>query len=99
MSQSSSTCFVVVFNYQEDGLADLAKLTGQMTLEGFTTSITDENHVPHELGINSFALITPLDQQDVKKLAEALGEVALGKKPGVTITTCSDYIRQLHADT
>lgn len=99
MSQSSSTCFVVAFNYQEDGLTDLAKLTGQLTLGGFATSITDENGVPHELGINSFALTTPLNQQDVQQLAQALGEVALGKKPEVTITPYSDYIKQLHTDT
>ena len=35
MSQSATTCFVVTFRYQEEGLADLAKLTGQLTLQGF----------------------------------------------------------------
>lgn len=99
MSQSSSTGFVVSFSYPERSLTDLAKLTGQMTLAGFSTTITDENGVPHELGINSFALITPLNQEDVQQLAQGLGEVALGSKPDVTVVTRSDYIKQLHPDT
>ncbi|VEA73290.1 Protein of uncharacterised function (DUF2622) [Serratia rubidaea] len=43
MSQSATTCFVVTFHYQEAGLTDLAKLTGQLTREGFTTTVVDEN--------------------------------------------------------
>lgn len=99
MSQSATTCFVVTFRYQEEGLADLAKLTGQLTLQGFVTSVTGENGVPHELGSNSFALITPLDQQDVQLLAQKLAEVALGKTPEVEIVTYDDYLKRLHADT
>jgi hypothetical protein len=99
MSQSAPTCFVVIFSYQEDGLTDLAKLTGQLTLEGFATAVTDKNGVSHALGINSFALTTPLNQQDVQQLAQALGEVALGKKPEVTVTPYTDYMKLLHADT
>lgn len=49
MSQSATSCFVVTFRYQEEGLTDLAKLTGQLTREGFVTSVTDENGVHHEL--------------------------------------------------
>ncbi|MGO4744048.1 type V toxin-antitoxin system endoribonuclease antitoxin GhoS [Serratia quinivorans] len=99
MSQSATTCFVVTFRYQEEGLADLAKLTGQLTLQGFVTSVSDENGVPHELGSNSFALITPQDQADVRLLAEKLGQVALGKAPEVDIVTYEDYLKRLHADT
>ena len=99
MSQSATTCFVVTFRYQEEGLADLAKLTGQLTLQGFVTSVADENGVPHELGSNSFALITPLDQKDVLLLAQKLGEVALRKTPEVEIVTYEDYVKRLHTDT
>lgn len=99
MSQSSSTGFVVSFSYPQRSLTDLATLTGQMTLAGFSTTISDENGVSHELGINSFSLITPLNQEDVQQLAQGLGEVALGEKPNVTIVTHSDYFKQLHPDT
>lgn len=40
---------------------------------GFVTSVTDENGVHHELGSNSFAFITVLDQEDVQRLAQGLG--------------------------
>lgn len=99
MSQSSSTGFVVSFRYSERSLTDLAELTGQMTLAGFSTTISDENGVSYELGINSYSLITPLNQEDVHKLAQGLGEVALGEKPEVSVVTRSDYFKQLHPDT
>lgn len=99
MSQSSSTAFVVSFHYPERSLTDLANLTGQMTLAGFSTTINDENGVPRELGINSYSIITPLNQEDVHNLAQGLGEVALGEKPDVAVVTRSDYFKQLHPDT
>ncbi|HBE9077732.1 type V toxin-antitoxin system endoribonuclease antitoxin GhoS [Serratia fonticola] len=99
MSQSSSIGFVVSFTYPEQSLTDLAKLTGQMTLAGFSTMLSDSNGVPHELGTNSFSLTTPLNQEDVKQLAQGLGEVALGAKPEVEIVTGSDYFKRLHPDT
>lgn len=61
--------------------------------------MADENGVPHELGSNSFALITPLDQEDVRQLAQKLGQVALGKAPEVDIVTYEDYVKRLHTDT
>ncbi|AML58864.1 Protein of uncharacterised function (DUF2622) [Serratia rubidaea] len=99
MSQSATTCFVVTFHYQEAGLTDLAKLTGQLTREGFTTTVVDENGVSHELGSNSYAIITALNQQDVEKLAQGMGQVALGKTPQVTLIAWDEYVRQLHEDT
>ncbi|MGG4623469.1 type V toxin-antitoxin system endoribonuclease antitoxin GhoS [Serratia odorifera] len=98
MSQSATRCFVVTFRYQEEGLTDLAKLTGQLTREGFTTALTDKDGVSHELGSNSFALITSLDQSDTEKLAQGLGQVALGKTPEVSISTYDEYVKQLHTD-
>ncbi|CAI0732842.1 type V toxin-antitoxin system endoribonuclease antitoxin GhoS [Serratia ficaria] len=99
MSQSATTCFVVTFHYQEAGLTDLAKLTGQLTREGFVTSVTDESGVHHELGSNSFGFITVLNQEDVQQLAQGLGQVALGKTPEVEIFTYDDYVKRLHTDT
>ncbi|OKB65818.1 hypothetical protein BHU62_15755 [Serratia marcescens] len=99
MSQSATGCFVVTFRYQEEGLTDLAKLTGQLTREGFVTSVTDEKGVHHELGSNSFAFITTLDQGDVLQLAQGFGRLALGKQPEVAIDTCKDYLQRLHTDT
>ena len=68
MSQSATNCFVVTFRYQEEGLTDLAKLTG-------------------------------LDQEDVQRLAQGFGQLALGKQPEVAICACKDYLQRLHTDT
>ncbi|KFK94784.1 MULTISPECIES: type V toxin-antitoxin system endoribonuclease antitoxin GhoS [unclassified Serratia (in: enterobacteria)] len=99
MSQSPPTCFVVTFNVQEDGFVDLSRLSGQLTREGFTTSITDERGVHHQLEKTSFALTTPLDQQIVQQLAQGFGHVALGKPPQVSVATSRDYVKRLHIDT
>ncbi|WP_075687186.1 type V toxin-antitoxin system endoribonuclease antitoxin GhoS, partial [Serratia marcescens] len=90
MSQSATSCCVVTFRYQEEGLTDRAKLTGQLTREGVVTSVTDENGVHHELGSNSFAFINVLDQEDVLRLAQGFGQLALGKQPEVAICSCED---------
>lgn len=96
MSQSATTCFVVTFRYQEEGLADLAKLTGQLTLQGFVTSVTDENGVPHELGSNSFALITPLINRMYCSWHRSWRRWLWGKHPrsilSPTTTTLSGYM-------
>ncbi|OMQ26865.1 type V toxin-antitoxin system endoribonuclease antitoxin GhoS [Serratia oryzae] len=99
MSQSPPTCFVVTFNVQEDGFTDISKLSGQLTREGFTTTVTDERGIRHQLESTSFALITPLDQQVVQQLAQGFGHAALGKPPQVTVATSRDYVKRLHADT
>ncbi|SQI38514.1 Protein of uncharacterised function (DUF2622) [Serratia plymuthica] len=99
MSQSATTCFVVTFRYQEEGLADLAKLTGQLTRDGFVTSVTDEQGIPHPLSSNSFAFITSLDQQDVQQLAQKLGRLPWGKTPEVDIARYEEYVKRLHTDT
>jgi hypothetical protein len=82
MSQSATTCFVVTFRYQEEGLADLAKLTGQLTLQGFVTSVADENGVPHELGSNSFCVNNPTGSRGCTAIGPEAWSGGLGQGAG-----------------
>lgn len=95
MALSHSDPYVVTFHYQEQGLADLAKLTNQLTLAGFTTSLTSGDGVLHELGTNSYGVSSLHSKEDVIELATRLGETALGQTPEVTLTTLDDYLRQI----
>jgi len=40
-----------------------------------------------------------LDQEDVLRLAQGFGQLALGKQPEVAICSCEDYLQRLHTDT
>ncbi|EOC1422957.1 type V toxin-antitoxin system endoribonuclease antitoxin GhoS, partial [Cronobacter sakazakii] len=47
----------------------------------------------HELGTNTFGLVSALSEQEVAELAEGLGEAALDQKPQVTVTTFENWLR------
>ena len=79
--------YVVTFRFHEENLTDINELNNHLTRSGFTLTMSDDDGKVHELGINTFGLITAQDEQEVRALAEGLGESALGQKPEVDITT------------
>ena len=79
--------YVVTFRFHEENLTDINELNNHLTRGGFTLTMSDDDGKVHELGINTFGLITAQDEREVRELAEGLGESALGKKPEVDITT------------
>ncbi|MGK3141135.1 type V toxin-antitoxin system endoribonuclease antitoxin GhoS [Pantoea sp. C2G6] len=93
MSNHSLTRYIVTFRYPESGLSDILELTGAMTAAGLTTTLTDESGHPHELGTNSFGMVTTLDADEIQHQMIAAGESALGQKPEVTITTFEQFLR------
>lgn len=84
--------YVVTFYFQEENLTDINELNNNLTRSGFTLTMSDDDGKVHELGINTFGLITAQDEQDVRALAEGLGEAALGQKPEVEITTWEAWL-------
>ncbi|PZD66094.1 hypothetical protein ARC310_01080 [Pantoea ananatis] len=93
MSNGDLHRYVVTFHYRETGLSDVLTLTGAMTSGGFSTTLVDDKGNPHELGTNSFGIVTTLTQEDLKQQVIAAGESALGQTPGVTLTTLDDFLR------
>jgi len=93
MSSNSLTRYIVTLRYQESGLSDILELTGAMTSAGFTTTLTDDDGHPHELGTNSFGIVTTLDEDDLREQVTSAGESALGQKPDVTVTPFEQYLR------
>ncbi|WP_312056834.1 type V toxin-antitoxin system endoribonuclease antitoxin GhoS [Pantoea brenneri] len=93
MSSNSLTRYIVTLQYQESGLSDILELTGAMTAAGFTTTLTDDEGHPHELGTNSFGIVTTLEEDDLRQQVAAAGESALGQKPEVTVTTFEQFLR------
>ena len=56
--------------------------------------MSDDDGKVHELGINTFGLVTAQDEHEVRELAERLGESALGQKPEVDITTWEAWLAE-----
>jgi hypothetical protein len=93
MSSNDLTRYIVTFHYQESGLSDILELTSAMTAAGFTTTLADDDGHPHELGTNSYGIVSTLDAENLRQQVTAAGESALGQKPEVTVTTFDAYLR------
>lgn len=93
MSSQSLTRYIVTFHFQESGLGDILELTSSMTSAGFTTTLTDDEGHHHELGTNSFGIVTTLEEAELKQQATAAGESILGKPPEVTISTLDAFLQ------
>jgi len=93
MSSNDLTRYIVTFHYQESGLSDILELTSAMTAAGLSTTLTDDEGHPHELGTNSYGIVSTLDAENLRQQVTAAGESALGQKPEVTVTTCEEYLR------
>lgn len=85
--------YIVTLSYQDESLGDLQSLNSVMVNGGYSTTLKDDEGHPHELGTNSFGLVSALDQHDVAEQAVGLAEVALHRKPDVEITTLEDFLK------
>lgn len=85
--------YIVTFHYQESGLGDIQKLTSAMVAAGFSTTLNDHEGKAHELGTNSFGLVSALSQDDLQQQATAMGESVLHQKPEVSVTTLEAFLR------
>ena len=83
--------YVVTFRFHEENLTDINELNNHLTRGGFTLTMSDDDGKVHELGINTFGLVTAQDEHEVR---ERLGESALGQKPEVDITTWEAWLAE-----
>ncbi len=93
MSDHGVNRYVVTFSYQEKGLGDLQSLNSAMVNGGYTTTLHDDDGHPHELGSNSFGIVSALEEQDLADQAAALAEVALHQRPEVSVTTLDAFLK------
>lgn len=87
MSSGDIVRYVVTFKFQENSLTDLNELNNHLTRGGFLLTLSDGEGKIHELGINTFGLISTLSQTEVEELSRGLGKLALGVEPEVSVTT------------
>lgn len=85
--------YIVTFHYQEKGLSDLQSLNSEMLNAGYNTTLNDAEGHPHELGTNSFGVVSALEEQVLAEQAAGLASVALGEKPEVEVTTLDAFLK------
>jgi len=86
--------YVVTFKFQENNLTDLNELNNQLTRGGFLLTMSDDEGKIHELGINTFGLISTSSQTEVEELSRGLGQLALGIEPEVSVTTWENWLQE-----
>ncbi|MCA1923602.1 type V toxin-antitoxin system endoribonuclease antitoxin GhoS [Buttiauxella noackiae] len=94
MSNGDIVRYVVTFKFQENNLTDLNELNNQLTRGGFLLTMSDDEGKIHELGINTFGLISTSSQTEVEELSRGLGQLALGIEPEVSVTTWENWLQQ-----
>lgn len=85
--------YIVTYIYHDSGLSDVQKLNSAMVAAGFTTTLTDNDGKLHELGTNSFGVISPLSINELEQACASAGESVLGQKPEVKVTTLEAFLR------
>lgn len=93
MSSDEITRYVVTVNFQEQSLTDINELNNHLTRAGFTLTLSDDDGKIHELGTNTFGLVSAQDSQQVEALAQGLAETALGTAPEVEVTTFDAWLK------
>ncbi|CCJ79153.1 type V toxin-antitoxin system endoribonuclease antitoxin GhoS [Cronobacter muytjensii] len=93
MSNGEVTRYVVTVKFHEKSLTDINELNNHLTRGGFLLTLADDDGKIHELGTNTFGLVSALSKDDVHDLAQGLGEAALGQQPEVSVVTFDDWLR------
>ncbi|ACR68916.1 endoribonuclease GhoS [Edwardsiella ictaluri] len=95
MSQSTVACYIVHFTALPNDDAVHAELRRVLQHAGFATIVADVDGIPHHLAADCYALTSVQDKSDVERLAQALGQQALGQTPQVEALLCEEYFTVL----
>ncbi|HEX4502316.1 MAG TPA: type V toxin-antitoxin system endoribonuclease antitoxin GhoS [Scandinavium sp.] len=93
------TRYVVTVSFHEETLTEINELNNHLTRAGFTLTLTDDEGKVHDLGTNTFGLVSPQSADDIKILTTGLAETAIGQKPEVSVVTFEHWLQNNAADT
>ena len=79
--------YVITVMLHEDTLTEINELNNFLTRDGFLLTMTDDDGSIHELGTNTFGLISTQNEDEIRELVAGLTQSATGKSPEITITT------------
>lgn len=94
MSSGEITRYVVTVDFHEQSLTEINELNNQFTRAGFLLTLTDEEGKVHDLGTNTFGLISPLSEQEVHELASGLADGAVSETPEIQVITWENWQKE-----
>lgn len=83
---------VVTVHFQEETLTEINELSNHLTRVGFMLVLNDDQGKVHELGTNTFGLLSPQSADEVQALCAGLAETALGRPVDVTVSTFAEWL-------
>ena len=90
---SEIIAWVVTVRFHEETLTEINELSNPLTRAGFTLVLNDDEGNVHELGTNTFGLLSMQNAEEVNALSAGLAETALGRPVDVTVVTFSEWLK------
>ena len=90
---SEIIAWVVTVRFHEETLTEINELSNHFTRAGFNLVLTDDDGNVHELGTNTFGLLSMQNAEEVNALSAGLAETALGRPVDVTVVTFSEWLK------
>lgn len=87
------TAWVVSVSFHEQVLTEINEVSNHFTRAGFVLTLNDEEGTPHELGTNTFGLLSAQTAEEVKALSAGLAEAALGRPAEITVSTFAEWLK------
>ncbi|MEB4676230.1 type V toxin-antitoxin system endoribonuclease antitoxin GhoS [Enterobacteriaceae bacterium G50] len=93
MMSGDITRYVVTIKFQDETLTEINELNNHLTRAGFTLTLTDDEGKVHELGTNTFGLVSPQNTQEINALASGLADAAIEKTVEVDVITFEQWLK------
>ncbi|EPL2090472.1 type V toxin-antitoxin system endoribonuclease antitoxin GhoS [Klebsiella pneumoniae] len=83
------TAWVVSVTFHEQALTEINEVSNHF----FVLTLNDEEGSPHELGTNTFGLLSGQTAEEVKALSAGLAEAALGRPAEIAVATFAEWLK------
>ena len=93
MASGDITRYVITIKFHEHSLTEINELNNTFTLAGYQLTLSDDDGKVHELGTNTFGLVSPLREEDIKEQALALAESAIDRRPDIDVVTWENWLK------
>ncbi|QPG07497.1 type V toxin-antitoxin system endoribonuclease antitoxin GhoS [Klebsiella pneumoniae subsp. pneumoniae] len=86
------TARVVSVTFHEQALTEINEVSNHFTRAGFVLTLNDEEGTPHELGTNTFGLLSGQTAEEVKALS-AGSAAGLGRPAEIAVATFAEWLK------
>jgi len=93
MASGDITRYVITVKFHEHSLTEINELNNTFMLAGYLLTLSDDDGKVHELGTNTFGLVSPLNEDDIKEQALALAESAIDQRPEIEVMTWENWLK------